>query len=144
MLEQVADSGDIIGGEIDLGGDFGVAVPPFLEGADFAHQLERARVAASQVLDQAHYITVLFRRFDDNRRDLALPQGDERLTGESSSRTRFRRSLTPAYSNSHHGKQAGHAGHAYARDGRTVRFGAHRIAAFGCAPSLVSPADPDI
>ena len=52
--------------------------------------------------------------------------------------------LTPAYSNSHQGKQAGHAEHAYARDGQTVRFGAHGITAFGCAPSLVSSADPDM
>jgi hypothetical protein len=31
----------------------------------------------------------------------------------------------PAYSKSHQGKQAGHAGHADARDGQTVTFGAH-------------------
>jgi hypothetical protein len=51
---------------------------------------------------------------------------------------------TAFYSESHQGKQAGHAGHAYTRDGQTVRFGAHRVAAFGCASWLVSPAAPDI
>ena len=77
VFEQITDRGYVIGGEVDLRGDFGIAVSPFLEGADFAHQLERARVAASQVLDQAHHVAVLLRGFDDDRRDLALPQGDE-------------------------------------------------------------------
>jgi hypothetical protein len=49
---------------------------------------------------------------------------------------------TAFYSESHQGKQAGHAGHAYTRDGQTVRFGAHRVAALGCASWLVSPAAP--
>jgi hypothetical protein len=75
--QQITDRGDVIGGEVDLGGDLGIGIPPFLEGDDLAHQLERARVAASQVLDQAHHITVLLGRFDNDRRDLALSQGDE-------------------------------------------------------------------
>jgi hypothetical protein len=36
-------------------------------------------VAASQILNQAHHIAVLLRGLDDNRRDLALSQGDERF-----------------------------------------------------------------
>ena len=36
-------------------------------------------MTASQVLDQAHHIAVLFRRLDDDRRDLALPQRDKRF-----------------------------------------------------------------
>ena len=36
-------------------------------------------MTASQVLDQAHHVAVLFRRFDDDRRDLVLPQRDKRF-----------------------------------------------------------------
>jgi CO/xanthine dehydrogenase Mo-binding subunit len=54
-----------------------VTVHVTLLGRGFAHQLERARVAASQVLDQAHHIAVLLRGFDNNRRDLALSQRDK-------------------------------------------------------------------
>jgi len=77
VFEQITDRGYVIGGEVDLRGDFGIAVTPILENADFTHQLERARVAASQVLDQAHHVAVLRRGFDDNRRDLALSQRDK-------------------------------------------------------------------
>jgi len=79
VFEQIANRGDIIGRKVDLRGDFGVRVAALLEGADFAHQLERAGMAAGQVLDQAHHIAVLFRCLDDDRRDLALPQGDKGL-----------------------------------------------------------------
>jgi len=34
-------------------------------------------VSASQVFDQAHHVAVLLRGLDDDRRDLALSQGDE-------------------------------------------------------------------
>jgi hypothetical protein len=77
VFEQITDRGYVIGGEVDLRGDFGIAVSPFLEGADFAHQLERSRVTASQVLHKAHHVAVLLGGFDDDRRDLALSQGDE-------------------------------------------------------------------
>src|SRR3984893_1520027 len=61
VFEQITDRGYVIGGEVDLRGDFGIAVTRILENADFTHQLERARVAASQVLDQAHHVAVLRR-----------------------------------------------------------------------------------
>src|SRR6202030_3056509 len=77
MIEQITNRGDVIGGEIDLSGDLGIGVTPILEGADFAHQLERTRMAASQVLDQAHHVAVLLRGLDDDRRDLALSQRDK-------------------------------------------------------------------
>ena len=39
MFEQITDRGDVIRGEVDFRGDFGLGVTPIFEGADFSHQL---------------------------------------------------------------------------------------------------------
>jgi hypothetical protein len=47
VFEQIANRPNIIVREVGFRGGFGDGVPALLEGADFAHQLERARVTAS-------------------------------------------------------------------------------------------------